>query len=321
MGLEAPDEGMSRITENFNLQRSLLRLLHSIPSISIMDKTKVSAIAQDETGGNYPLVQLENGSTIRPRLLVGADGQNSPVRIYAKIPTYGWSYDGQAIVATLQHAPRSSYLGPNTTAFQRFLPTGPIAFLPLSETSSSLVWSTKPPLATALKSADPDVLRRMINAAFRLPEPSLSYLHSRILERHTTGESISPTELQEEIRWREESHAIDQYSALSTSSELEQQGVPPTDAEMYPPLITSIQSGTVASFPLKFNHAEAYIGTGEGSRTVLVGDAAHTVHPLAGQGLNLGLADVECLANVIEQAVLRGGDIGKSSTLCDRVWI
>jgi len=40
-------------------------------------------------------------------------------------------------------------------------------------------------------------------------------------------------------------------------------------------------------------------------------DAAHTVHPLAGQGLNQGLADVECLARVIEQSLLSGSDIGK----------
>lgn len=79
-----------------------------------------------------------------------------------------------------------------------------------------------------------------------------------------------------------------------------------------PPLVQSIQPGSVAGFPLRLSHAEAYIGdeaTGEG-RTALVGDAAHTVHPLAGQGLNMGLADVQVLTRTIEQAVLAGGDIG-----------
>jgi len=79
---------------------------------------------------------------------------------------------------------------------------------------------------------------------------------------------------------------------------------------MVPPLVMSIQPGTTATFPLRLNHAESYVGEGDGARTVLVGDAAHTLHPLAGQGLNLGLADVEALARCINDAVLHGGDVG-----------
>ncbi|KAF8425362.1 hypothetical protein L210DRAFT_1060357 [Boletus edulis BED1] len=65
------------------------------------------------------------------------------------------------------------------------------------------------------------------------------------------------------------------------------------------------------SFPLKYSHAEAYLGEDAGSRTVLAVDAAHTIHPLAGQGLNLGLGDVECLARCISQTLRHGGDIGQ----------
>lgn len=79
---------------------------------------------------------------------------------------------------------------------------------------------------------------------------------------------------------------------------------------LVPPLVTSIQSGSIASFPLRYNHAETYFGEGAGSRTVLIGDAAHTIHPLAGQGLNLGLGDVECLVRCIAQSISCGGDIG-----------
>lgn len=246
---------------------------------------------------------------------IGADGFNSPVRKYAQIPSYGWSYDTQAIVATMFHPPRGPFQGPNTTAYQRFLPTGPIAFLPISSTASSLVWSTRPQIATAIMASGPSVVAHMINAAYRLPHDSLQYLYNRILEHQKAGTPITADEIIEEVGFRERALGIDATSAYSSShmveNTVENQGIPPTNSEMLPPLVTSIQPGTVASFPLRFNHTEAYIGEGQGSRTVLVGDAAHTVHPLAGQGLNLGLADVECLARVINDAVLNGSDIGK----------
>ena len=73
-----------------------------------------------------------------------------------------------------------------------------------------------------------------------------------------------------------------------------------------PPTVHSIPPKSIASFPLRLSHADEYLG----NRTVLVGDAAHTTHPLAGQGLNMGLADVRVLANVWEDVKQKGGDIG-----------
>jgi ubiquinone biosynthesis monooxygenase Coq6 len=251
-------------------------------------------------------------------LQVGADGFNSPVRLYAGIPAFGWAYDAKGIVATMFHPPRGAYERPNTTAYQRFIPTGPIAFLPLSPTRSSLVWSTKPDLAAALLACDPAVLASMVNAAFRLPYISIKYLHRRILEGHAAGISITPEEIQHEIHWREQSHGIDQNSAHASAliKSTEQLGIPPIGSESFPPLVTELQTGSVASFPLRYNHAESYIGDSQGARTVLVGDAAHTVHPLAGQGLNLGLADVECLTRCIYASLRSGGDIGELPFVC-----
>ncbi|KAK7466404.1 putative ubiquinone biosynthesis monooxygenase [Stygiomarasmius scandens] len=318
LGVPNPDQGMARLTEVLNLQRGLLRHLEQLPQVQIIDKTKVTTISPESEDGGWPLVHLENGRVLRSRLLVGADGLNSPVRAFAKIPTYGWAYDTHAIVATMFHHAKNPFRGLNTTAFQRFLPTGPIAFLPLSPTASSLVWSTKPDLAAALKNAEPSVLARMINAAFRLPEVSIRYLHDRVREAHQSGIPITDAEIKSEIQFREQSHSIDVNSAYSTAlfdASEQMAGIPPEGSELLPPLVTSIQSGSIASFPLRYNHTETYIGEGQGSRTVLVGDAAHTIHPLAGQGLNLGLGDVECLSRIIHNAVLRGGDIGSYTSL------
>ncbi|KDQ51050.1 hypothetical protein JAAARDRAFT_140997 [Jaapia argillacea MUCL 33604] len=308
---------MARLTENLNLQRGLLRHLSASPGIQISDKVKVKAIESEvREGGGWPLIHLSDGRTLRARLLVGADGFNSPVRSYAGISSFGWSYDTQAIVATLSHPPRTPFEPPNTTAYQRFLPTGPIAFLPLSPTASSLVWSTRPPLAAALTKGVSGVLALMINAAFRLPNVSMEYLHKVILEAEAAGTPLTLSQIKDEISWREKSHNIDKHSAFSSMlTESNQTGMPLEHSETLPPLISSIQPGTAASFPLRFNHAESYIGEGKGSRTVLVGDAAHTIHPLAGQGLNLGLGDVECLARCISNTVLQGGDIGSHTAL------
>lgn len=309
---------MARLTENLNLQRALLRQLDSVGgSLELLQKVKVESIQrEDKEGGHgWPLVRLSDGSTLRARLLVGADGFNSPVRTFAGIASYGWSYDTQAVVATLNHPPRGAFQGPNHTAYQRFLPTGPIAFLPLSPTVSSLVWSTKPPLAAALCNSDPAVLANLINVAFRLPEVSVRYLHKLILDAHDSGRSISSEDLCNEIAFRERSHQISEYSAYASLSSSLSSGVPPSDAMLVPPLVTSIQSGSIASFPLRYNHAETYFGEGAGSRTVLIGDAAHTIHPLAGQGLNLGLGDVECLVRCIAQSISCGGDIGSYTAL------
>jgi ubiquinone biosynthesis monooxygenase Coq6 len=193
---------------------------------------------------------------------------------------------------------------PNTTAYQRFLPTGPIAFLPLSPRASSLVWSTSPALASVLTKADPVALTSMINAAFRLPEPSVRYLHQRLLET-----PLSPEDLRAEIAFREQAHGITPYSPRASANvdpDEANVGIPEQDAEAFPPLVASIQPGTVVSFPLRFRHAEEYIG----KRTALIGDAAHIIHPLAGQGLNLGLSDAAALARCIHTAIMHGGDIG-----------
>jgi ubiquinone biosynthesis monooxygenase Coq6 len=72
-----------------------------------------------------------------------------------------------------------------------------------------------------------------------------------------------------------------------------------------------VQEGSIASFPLKLRHADTYTG----ERVALVGDAAHTIHPLAGQGLNQGQGDAQSLVKTIEFAVSHGQDLGAQLSL------
>ena len=72
-----------------------------------------------------------------------------------------------------------------------------------------------------------------------------------------------------------------------------------------PPVITEIVSARVG-FPLQLQQAGCYTSP----RVALVGDAAHSIHPQAGQGLNLGIADARVLASTVAGALEAGGDIG-----------
>ncbi|KAF8677629.1 Ubiquinone biosynthesis monooxygenase COQ6, mitochondrial [Rhizoctonia solani] len=287
---------MAMMTENLNLQQGLLRKLESVPNVKLLDTTKVEGIQSGPGDYNsWPVVNTSTGKSLRSRLLIGADGFNSPVRKFAGIESSGWAYDTHAVVATLFHSHREKYATlahleqPNSTAFQRFLTTGPIACLPLSPTASSLVWSTTPAIASALKASSPATLAIFVNAAFRLPNSALQNLYSVLLASHQKETPLSPEVARAEVQQAEIAHSIKPHDARA-SADIDSltKGVLPEGSNLLPPLVIGIQDKSVAGFPLKYSHAETYIGTGQGARTVLVGDAAHTVHPLAGQGLNMG---------------------------------
>lgn len=72
-----------------------------------------------------------------------------------------------------------------------------------------------------------------------------------------------------------------------------------------PPLVTKVSTRRFA-FPLSLTYANDYVA----HRMALVGDAAHRIHPMAGQGLNMGLTDVAYLANCIIKACNGGADFG-----------
>jgi ubiquinone biosynthesis monooxygenase Coq6 len=272
------------MTENLNLTSALLARLEELKGVSVFDNTKVEDInLGEETEAmdlrQWPVVTLSSGQQLAARLLVGADGGNSPVRTFAGIDSDGWDYNRHGVVATVRlegpgHGRESSKI-----AYQRFLPTGPIALLPLPGNFSTLVWSTTPALAAHLKTLSPSDFSSIVNAAFRLSTVDLAYMHT------------IPSGQADEFLWRQKHTPVDPF--------------------LVPETITSVQEGTIASFPLKMRHASTYTG----ERVALVGDAAHTVHPLAGQGLNQGQGDVQSLAQTIQYAATHGMDIGTGLSL------
>lgn len=272
------------MTENLNLTSGLLRRMDELGGAAVFDGAKVENITLGEDGedldlSQWPVVHLEGGQQLVARLLVGADGANSPVRAFAQIESRGWDYERHGVVATLE-LNGEGWGGPdNKIAYQRFLPTGPVAMLPMPGRYATLVWSTTPQNAAVLKSLPRHEFMALVNAAFRLRTVDLAFMHTM-----ASGQ-------EDELVWRMQ-HT-------------------PVDARAVPQAVVGVQEGSVASFPLKMRHADTYIG----ERVALVGDAAHTIHPLAGQGLNQGQGDVASLAKVIEYSVTHGQDLGTRLSL------
>ncbi|TQB67968.1 putative ubiquinone biosynthesis monooxygenase [Monascus purpureus] len=302
---------VATMTENANLVRALLKQIEASreDNLSILSNSKVVSIenGSDHADGPdlsaWPVVSVSPSGPgtatsqtplrLAARLLVGADGINSPVRSFASISTSGWDYNRHGVVATLSLSELD--LAPFSvgarTAYQRFLPSlgGPIALLPLPNNHATLVWSTTVENAAYLKSLPPKAFIAMVNAGFRLSMADLKYM-MRLEVPSSSISSGKETPHEDELSWR-----------------LQHTPQPPH----IPPLVTGVQEGTVASFPLRFRHTSSYISP----RVALVGDAAHVVHPLGGQGLNLGMGDVASLSSTIEYAVNHGMDIGDILTL------
>ncbi|CAH2351239.1 ubiquinone biosynthesis monooxygenase Coq6p, mitochondrial [[Candida] railenensis] len=293
------------MAENVNIQSSLLQRISQLKEegvdSTILDNTKVlsigSALKEAEaasestnimsenvaTASDWPIVNLSDGSSIQTRLLVGADGFNSPVRKYAGIQSRGWAYDRFGVVATV----KLQYEDYRSIGWQRFLTTGPLAILPLTEDNATIVWSSTPELSEILIACDEQIFPELVNAAMTLDEVSLNFIYAK-LKKNPNDFSVL-----DDIPWRQ--------SRLKVN-DLE---------ENYPLPVTEVVPGSRARFPLKLSHADTYTS----ARIALVGDAAHTVHPLAGQGLNMGQGDVQALVEAIEKGVTRGMDIGSTLVL------
>lgn len=271
-GQDQDDGLVAHIVEN---DVTLHALKKRIPEhVEVEYNAKVQDYELPKDLGSKVLLSLADGRTISTDLLIGADGARSLVRSTMGVQYVGWEYDQMGIVATLQ----LSEAVDNTVAWQRFLPTGPVALLPLSEDRSSLVWSTTREQAAHL---------------LALPEEDFTEALNRAIWDDSDTDSVVKTAHEAWLRVLE--------TVVPSGSEVRQ--LPPSVAEVMP--------GTRAAFPLGLGHAVHYVSP----RVALIGDAAHRVHPLAGQGVNLGFGDVAALTSCLENAVLLGAQLGDEQTL------
>jgi 2-octaprenylphenol hydroxylase len=240
MELNAP--ALGHIVENRAIVNGLLGRVAEAADITSFSPARLEKCTRLDS--SRLRVELGGGEMLEADLLVGADGALSRVRDMMGFETREWDYGHHAIVATVEvEQPHDA------TAWQRFLPSGPLAFLPLPGVDQrhycSIVWSLKDDLADDLLALDDVRFCAELEEAF---------------ERR---------------------------------------------------LGKVLASSPRFAFPLRQRHAVDYVQSG----VALVADAAHTIHPLAGQGINLGLQDVAALAEELLAGVARGDSPGQLELL------
>lgn len=237
------DSHLGTLIENRILQAVLADRLFATASaqsagLTVLCPARVQSLLRERNGWQ---VTLADGQCLRTPLLIAADGAQSRVRAAAGITVQSRDYGQHGLVCTI-----STEQPHQNTAWQRFLGTGPLAFLPLADPQQcSIVWT--------LPSADLPELLALSDTDFAT--------RLGIAFEHRLG------------------------------------------------AITAV--GPRAAFPLHARHAERYTQDG----LALIGDAAHSIHPLAGQGLNLGLLDASALADEMLAALRSGLPAGHARAL------
>ena len=238
-----PYEGsLGRMFANRDLRQALFAAAGAEPNLAFHPRSEVVARERGEHGVS---VALTDGRRLRGRLLVAAEGRNSPTRDEAGLRLARWGYGHRAIVAGLAHALPHGYV-----AWEIFYPSGPFALLPLLDDEhgrhrTALVWTV----------AEADTA-----GVLRLPERAfLAEAHERM------------------------GGVLGDLALASPRS----------------------------SYPLGFHRAARITAT----RLAVIGDAAHGIHPIAGQGLNLGLRDAAALIEVIDDGLRLGLEPGDAQVL------
>lgn len=232
---DAASEGQTALgfmVDNEEVRQQLYAKIQQKPQIHCRFNIEIGKI---HASAQQNLLTLTDGSLYLATLLVGADGANSKVRQALQLPLTFWDYDHHAVVTTIRtEKPHQA------TARQVFLPTGPLALLPLADPHlCSIVWSTSPAHAAELCQSNDSDFNQQLTAA---------------------------------------SQAV---------------------------LGVLARQAPARSYPLRMRYARQW----QQQQTVLVADAAHTIHPLAGQGMNLGLMDVAALAELINAQLAQSNTV------------
>ncbi len=228
---------LGHIVENRVTVASLWDKLETLPAASLICP---STVADLEINSEQAVVHLDNGQALTAELVIAADGRDSALRTMVGIQTAGWEYKQSGLVATV-----STEKSHRQTAWQHFLPEGPLAFLPLVNGQCSIVWT------------------------------------------------LSIARAQHYVNLAEEAFLQELEQALESK------------------LGQVLTVGPRAAFALRFQYAKQYTH----ERFVLIGDAAHAMHPLAGQGANAGLLDAAAIAELIIKADRLGRPIGSHKLL------
>ncbi len=226
------------IVENRVTQLALLDCLEHFDNVELIAPVKIKSI--NYSSSEETVLQLDDGSSLQTRVVVAADGGDSRVRQTVGLGVTSWDYKQHALVIYVE----TDYEQQDIT-WQRFVPSGPQAFLPLTGNFGSIVWYNSADEVRRLKLLSNEDLTAELTVAF----PACLGKIKQVLCK--------------------------------------------------------------ASFPLKRQHAQQYIKTG----VALVGDAAHMINPLAGQGVNIGLLDAAALVEVLIEAKEKGENIGNASVL------
>ena len=234
---DADNQPMGYIIENEIIKKTLIDAIETSSNVHLLFDHPISSFSDSQT-----LIRLElsDGRSLGGRLLVAADGANSHIRTLSGMKTTRLDYEQTSIVFTVNHT-----LPHHGIAHERFLPGGPIAFLPMTNQRSSVVWTEKSAIANDLVNLTTEDFLR--GASLRID------------------------------------NCLGKLSLIGSRA-------------MYP--LSLIYSGNLIK-----------------NRLVLIGDAAHRIHPIAGQGLNLGLRDIAHLVDKLADAQYSGMDVGDYEVL------